>query len=82
MSIPGYWMYETGGLLRAAVEKYLAGAELDDAELELWRAYLRQWMKGPWHGGGNLAARVEAIATTADLRAWLADAMNAGIDPL
>jgi hypothetical protein len=82
--IPNYWMHETSGVLRAVVEKYLAAGELDEGELALMRAYLRQWLASPlWNAGTTeLRVRVDDIRATRDLRDWLDDALNAGIDPL
>jgi hypothetical protein len=42
MGPPGYWMYETSGVLRPAVEAYLAGGPLSEAHIAALCAYLRQ----------------------------------------
>jgi hypothetical protein len=84
VSVPGFWRDETSGVLAPVVEKYLAGVELDAAGVGVMRAYLRQWLHGPWAGPGVARLRddVERITTTADVRAWLAYALELGIDPL
>lgn len=95
---PGYWMYETTGVLRPAVEAYLKpserGCEMTPQQIATMRAYLRQWiMAGVWdmnpHAGAAerawLAAmrdRIEALNSRAAIERWLNDALEAGIDPL
>lgn len=81
---PGYWMHETSGVLRPVVERYLDGAELDGKDMGLMKSYLAQWMQGDWRGdeAARLRAEVDKITTTADLRRWLDDALEIGIDPL
>lgn len=81
---PGYWMNETSGLLRPAVEAYLYGRPMTTAHVMAWRAYLRQWMAGPWQGddADSLRADIDRIADHATLAAWLDRAAVAGIDPL
>jgi hypothetical protein len=82
--IPGYWQNEVGGELAAAIGRYLRGELLGAGELELVRRYLAQWIAGDWRGPaiGALRLRVTGLRSTADLDAWLADAVAAGIDPL
>jgi len=82
--IPGYWMNETSGVLAPVVEKYLRGEQLAPLEVGAMRAYLRQWIAGGFQGPEivQLRREVERIASTDDVRRWLSDAMNAGIDPL
>lgn len=41
---PGYWMDETSGVLRPAVEAYLHGRDMTPEEIVAMRAYLRQWI--------------------------------------
>jgi hypothetical protein len=84
MTVPGYWMNETSGKLRPVVEKYLRGESLTIYELNAIRAYIRQWMRGDFHGPEveQLRARVDGIVTTAALTSWLDDAADAGVDPL
>jgi hypothetical protein len=85
MNVPGYWMNETSGVLRPAIERYLIDREhLTDSEIAALRAYFRQWMEGDFQGGvaDLLRAKVDVIKTTQDIEAWLWLAMEAGIDPL
>ncbi len=81
---PRYWMYEQSGMLRPVVMKYLDGGRLGLVELGVMKAYLRQWMAGPWTGDGVDALRVnmEEIDRQEDLDAWLRAAEELGIDPL
>jgi len=80
----GFWMYETSGVLGPVVEKYLAGDELTPPEIATMGAYLRQWGAGAFYGPDvdELRDRVDEIHTTDELRLWLHDAFDAGIDPL
>jgi hypothetical protein len=84
VSNPGYWMSETGSVLRPAVEAYLRGEDLSPVGIAAVRAYLRQWMAGPWRGPGiaDLRSRVEGLTTRQAIDAWLDDAFARGIDPL
>jgi hypothetical protein len=93
MSEPGYWINETSGVLIPAVKRYLDG-ELQDADIPVIRAYLRQWIgASAWDANpyqdadsakelANLRSRVDAISTRADLDAWLNTAIDMGMDPL
>jgi hypothetical protein len=82
--IPGYWMHETTGRLRPAVEAYLFNRPMTGEQIAAMQAYLRQWMAGDWIGEAVAALRlgVDGITTQAALRAWLTEASRAGIDPL
>jgi len=85
MTAPGYWMYETSGVLRPAVEAYLNDAEMTPLHIATMRAYLRQWINnGPWQGPmiDPLRSRVEEITTRDDIDDWLTWAEVCGIDPL
>lgn len=82
---PGYWMYETGGALKPAVQAYLEGAALSSAQIGTIKAYLRQWiLHGAWIGAEVEALRreVEQLESRAAIAAWLDRAMAEGIDPL
>jgi len=83
-TLPGYWMHETSGVLRPIVLKYLEGQPLEVDEVVTMRAYLRQWMAADLRGSSvaELRERIEEICTVAELRSWLDDALDAGIDPL
>lgn len=85
MNLPGFWMHETSGVLRPAVEAYLAGGELSAAHVAALRAYLRQWIAAPWAGGAHieeLRAGIDGLASRGAIQAWLDHAFAAGIDPL
>lgn len=84
-SLPGYWMNETTGVLRPAVEAFLAGGEMTAAQIAAMRAYLRQWAMAPgWRGDEipELRARLDGLTTRAALVAWVNDATEAGLDPI
>jgi hypothetical protein len=85
MAEPGYWMDETTGALRPAIEAYL----LDDLPMTVdqigaFRAYLRQWMEGPWQGPDIPALRlaINDIDSREAIDAWLERALASNIDPL
>lgn len=82
---PRYWMDETSGVLRPAVEAYLSGGPLSDSHVAALRAYLRQWIMSPVWGGievVRLRDRVEGLTSRQAIEAWLDSAIDAGIDPL
>lgn len=75
-------MNETTGVLRPVVEKYLQGGTLDAGEVATMRAYLRQWVAGRFIGTAALRVALDDVQTDADVRKWLAEALDVGIDPL
>ena len=80
---PGYWMHETSGVLRPAVEAYLTGGPMLPEHIAAMRAYLRQWIMAPtWRGVGDLRERIDMLIDRAAIDRWLWDAEMAGIDPL
>jgi hypothetical protein len=83
---PGYWMNETSGVLRPAIEAYLQRDELTPAEIAAIRAYLRQWIdKGAWDGDPTvetLKRSVDGLTSRQAIDQWLSKALAAGIDPL
>ena len=83
-TIPGYWMNETSGVLRPAVEAYLTGSAMTVEQIAAMRAYLRQWMQADWRGPGvaKLRQAVDGIATRRDIKRWLDQALELWIDPL
>lgn len=84
-AIPGYWMYETSGVLRPAVEAYLRSEPMTGAQIAAMRAYLRQWINAPaWKGDGIefLRSEIDGLTTRAAISAWLRIAEEEGIDPL
>ena len=84
MSEPGYWMYETSGVLRPAIVAYLKGERMSDEMIAAMRAYLRQWMTGAWVGPeiGALRGRIDGLTSRRAISQWLADALDQDIDPL
>lgn len=83
-NIPGYWMNETSGVLRPAVEAYLHGHAMTRGQIDAMRAYLRQWMAGDWKSPllDVLRTSVEDIKTRDDLKRWFDRALDEMIDPL
>ena len=82
---PGYWVCETSGVLRPVVEAYLRGDPLDGRQCAIMRAYLRQWVAGPWAPSGVLAklrSECDGLTSREAIRAWLSLAVCEGIDPL
>ena len=89
---PKYWMHETGGQLGPAMERYLRCEPEKPDDVNLIRAYLRQWIDSPvWSDGvdsetrtslDELRAKVRALRTRADIDEWVADALDLAIDPL
>lgn len=85
MDAPGYWPYETSGVLRPAVEAYLHNQPMTEEQVASMRAYLRQWIAVPgWLGEDidGLRARVDGLISRDAIFEWLGDALRAGIDPL
>lgn len=85
MSAPGYWMHETSGVLRPAIEAYLFGGSMTGEQIAAMRAYLRQWIFAPsWRGDeiAELRDRVDTLTSREAINSWLDDAEQLGIDPL
>jgi hypothetical protein len=94
MSEPGYWMYETSGVLRPVIEAYLAGGMLTEKDVATMRAYLRQWIESPiWDQNpyigpehrewlASLRAGIEELTCRTAIAVWLDRAALAGLDPL
>ena len=89
---PKYWMYETGGKLRPAMERYLEGQPAEPDDIKFIRAYLRQWIDSPvWDGGAEgetrtaldeLRSKVHELQNRHQVEMWLELALDLGIDPL
>lgn len=82
---PNYWMYEQSGVLVPVVTAYLEGKGLSSTQVSVMRAYLRQWIMSPvWEGEEIAPLRdgIDAIRNTGEIDAWLARALDLGIDPL
>lgn len=83
--IPGYWMNETSGVLRPAVEAYLNRHPMTDAQISALRAYLRQWINAAGFigiGVADLRGRIDSLTTRGAIDRWLKDAIDHGVDPL
>jgi hypothetical protein len=85
-ALPGFWMHETSGVLRPAVEAYLFNAveKLTPEHIATLRAYLpMDLFAGVAGTQGRLSARADRGT---DLRAaidrWLDIAIKEGLDPL
>jgi hypothetical protein len=84
---PGFWMYETSGVLAPAVHAYLNHFQMTPHQIATMRAYLRQWVNASGWKDGNgeldsLRLSVEEIATREDIDRWIDAAIDLGIDPL
>ena len=94
MSEPGYWMTETSGALRPAVELYLAGGRMTDKQVAAMRAYLGRWiMASVWDANPHasrlyqqkialLRRWVGSLTSREVIAGWLSEADKIGIDPL
>lgn len=81
----GYWMFETTGVLRPAVERYLFDRKnLTAANIAALRAYFRQWMEGEFYGSDadQLRALLDDLDSAKKIERWIDLAIEAGIDPL
>ncbi len=83
---PGYWMYESSGVLVPTVKAYLNGDELNPAQIATMRAYLRQWISWPGWGGDHVLAKlrldIDQLTSREAITAWCRLADNIGMDPL
>jgi hypothetical protein len=90
MTVPGYWMDEESGVLRPAVERYLFDDHLAPEHIAALRAYLRQWINGPWKAAPGAEQRVlaslrfmiDGLDSRETISIWLMQAEAIGIDPL
>ena len=92
--LPGYWMHETSGVLRPAVEAYSAGGKMTPEQIVAMRAYLRQWIGSPrWdenpHATESDREKLETLRRFIDtltsrqaIEVWLSSAIKMGMDPL
>jgi len=81
---PGYWMHESGPVLKPAVTAYLEGRPLDDRQIAAIRAYVRQWIAAPaWRGPliDPLRTAVDEITDRTDIDRWREIGFCAGLDP-
>jgi hypothetical protein len=91
---PGYWMWETSGVLQPAVVAYLEGRELSAEHIAALRAYLRQWIRAKvWDRNPHAGAKekewlagmrddVDELTTRHAIARWLRQAEEHGLDPL
>ena len=82
--IPGFWMNETSGVLKPAVERYLRDEPLSANDIAALRAYLRQWiMKGDFRGPEiqGLRDMIDSLTSREQIHLWTERALDAGIDP-
>ena len=82
---PGYWMHETTGVLRPAVEAYLHDEPMTATDIAAMRAYLRQWIAAPaWRSEavGVLRQAIDQLTSREAIDEWLELALDEGIDPL
>lgn len=78
-------MNETSGVLRPAVTAYLNGEAMTPEQIAAMRAYLRQWIAGPWGPEPEveqLRRDVDKLTTRTAIRHWLDRAERWNIDPL
>jgi hypothetical protein len=90
--MPGYWMHETTGVLRPAVEAYLHHRPLTGAQIAALRAYCRQWIElfEPLEGApeaerrviARLRAMVDGLVDREAIDVWMEQATAIGADPL
>jgi hypothetical protein len=91
---PNYWCYETGGELRPAMQRYLDSQPLTRQDIDIIRAYLRQWIgsavwdRNPYANAesktrlARLRASIEDLVTVKSIRRWIDAATAEGLDPL
>jgi len=87
-------MHETSGVLRPAVETYLAGGTMSPDQIAAMRAYLRQWIMASGLDANPDASRlyrqkiallrrwVGSLTSREVIAGWLSEADKIGIDPL
>jgi hypothetical protein len=91
--MPGYWMYETSGVLKPAVEAYLLRETMmTPAQIAALRAYCRQWIElfEPPDGApeaqrrviARLRAMVDGLVDRPSIDVWIMQATAIGADPL
>jgi len=83
--LPGFWMNETSGVLRPAIETYLDGGNLPPEQVVTMRAYLRQWIDAPgWLGPEveQLRSEIDGLTSHSAIKNWINQASELGIDPL
>ena len=83
---PHFWMNEVSGQLHSAVEAYLHGDSMESWQIAYCRSYIRQWINPDVWGDDDeineLRRRVDELTSREAISAWLATALDMGIDPL
>lgn len=83
---PGFWRHESSGVFTGPIRKYLGGQSLTPEDVQLIRAYLKQWIAAPvWGTDAEVAAlrhAVNELYTSKDIHRWIHRALDVGIDPL
>lgn len=82
---PRFWMEETTGQLAAAIEVYLRSEPLSDAQLELIKLYLRQYLERAVLAEGadrhRLLERVERLRRVGDVERFAEALSEVGVEP-
>lgn len=91
---PHYWQWETSGVLRPAVERFIKHEPLSEQDIATMRAYLRQWVSATaWDANphasdedrqhlAELRARVHGLTSRKALDDFINDLIEEGLDPL
>jgi hypothetical protein len=96
--LPLNWRDEVTGILPAAIKAYLDhcvdGAQLDEAQLEIVRAFMEHYINAPcWNWAveadeemalelAGLRLDVAFLKTSEAVGAWISRCLDIGIDPL
>jgi hypothetical protein len=82
---PRFWMEETTGKLAEAIEVYMRAEPLTDAQLELIRIYLRQYIERAVIAEDadrrRLLDRVEKLRRVGDVERLAESLSEAGVEP-
>lgn len=81
--VPLYWMNETTGVLRSAVIAFLDN-NATEKQIELVIAYCKAWVDCQvWKGNlAGIRESIREVKTSDELRRWIHEALDEGIDPL
>lgn len=81
--MPLYWMNETTGVMRSAVIAFLDG-NATEKQLALVIAYCKAWVDCPvWEGNlAGIRKSIREVKTSDELKWWIHEALEEGIDPL
>jgi hypothetical protein len=81
----GYWMDETGGVLKPAMKAYLNHLPMTSDQIAAIRGYLRQWIFLPAFRGPQINAlrdTIDGLTSREAIDRWLRIAIDSGVDPL